>query len=210
MSKKALIECVMLAAGLSSRMGDWKMMLPWGAGTLLDSALRSAFSLCDRVILVTGHRGDELARYYRGQPAITLVNNPDYASGMFSSVKCGAAAVTSRRFFLALGDMPEVSPAVYSALWQHADHDHCLVPGYDQGQGHPVLLPAQALALISNAPANSSLKTIVRQIGTCTVAVDEPGIHCDIDTPAQYRQRTELNRLLDTLPRRRINPRGGR
>lgn len=99
MSEKALIECVMLAAGLSSRMGDWKMMLPWGAGTLLDSALRSAFSLCDRVILVTGHRGDELARYYRGQPAITLVHNPDYASGMFSSVKCGAAAVTSRRFF---------------------------------------------------------------------------------------------------------------
>ena len=39
MSKKMDKQCVMLAAGLSSRMGKWKMMMPWGEGTILDSAL---------------------------------------------------------------------------------------------------------------------------------------------------------------------------
>ncbi|MFT8211100.1 MAG: NTP transferase domain-containing protein [Symbiopectobacterium sp.] len=43
--------CLMLAAGLSSRMGQWKMMLPWGEGTVLDSALAAALSFCDRVVL---------------------------------------------------------------------------------------------------------------------------------------------------------------
>jgi molybdenum cofactor cytidylyltransferase len=50
MSKKMDKQCVMLAAGLSSRMGKWKMMMPWGEGTILDSALpapwRSAIGWC--------------------------------------------------------------------------------------------------------------------------------------------------------------------
>lgn len=38
MRKKVDKQCIMLAAGLSSRMGKWKMMMPWGEGTILDSA----------------------------------------------------------------------------------------------------------------------------------------------------------------------------
>ncbi|MDS6632108.1 NTP transferase domain-containing protein [Klebsiella michiganensis] len=53
-------------AGLSSRMGKWKMMMPWGEGTILDSALASALAFCDRVVLVTGFRGDELYRVLSG------------------------------------------------------------------------------------------------------------------------------------------------
>lgn len=45
MSKKVDKQCIMLAAGLSSRMGKWKMMMPWGEGTILDSALASALVL---------------------------------------------------------------------------------------------------------------------------------------------------------------------
>lgn len=188
MSKTESRQCVMLAAGLSSRMGKWKMVMPWGAGTILDSALASALSFCDRVVLVTGFRGDELAAYYQDHPRIDIVHNADFEAGMFSSIQRGAAAVTSSRFFLALGDMPEVTPGVYRALWARPERGACLIPGYDRGKGHPVLLPRQALALIKNAPQGATMKDVVRQLETRVVPVNAEGIHWDVDTPVDYER----------------------
>ncbi|POZ17917.1 CTP--molybdopterin cytidylyltransferase [Lelliottia aquatilis] len=188
MSTRQTKECVMLAAGLSSRMGKWKLMMPWGGGTILDSALASALSFCDRVVLVAGHRGNELALYYQDHPRIDVIQNPHYEAGMFSSVQCGVAALTSSRFFLALGDMPEVTPAVYRTLWFGGNQDVCLIPGHDRGKGHPILLPQRAKALIAHAPESTTLKDVINQIETHVVSVGEQGIHWDVDTPAQYSQ----------------------
>ena len=188
MNQREQKECVMLAAGLSSRMGKWKMMMPWGAGTILDSALSSALSFCDRVVLVTGHRSDELAAYYENHPAIEILFNPDYHDGMFSSVQRGCAAVQGRRFFLALGDMPEVGIDVYRALWSCADEHSCIIPRYNLGKGHPILLPRGAIDVIQRATEGSTLKDVIKELQTSIISVTEQGIHWDIDTPEQYAQ----------------------
>lgn len=188
MRKEQSKQCVMLAAGLSSRMGKWKMMMPWGEGTILDSALSSALAFCDRVVLVTGFRGDELRAYYGDHPRIDIVHNADFEAGMFSSIQRGAAAVTAERFFLALGDMPEVTPGVYRALWSRPERGSCLIPGYDRGKGHPVLLPPQAQALIRSAPEGATMKDVVRQLETTVVPVNARGIHWDVDTPLDYAE----------------------
>ncbi|NGD67297.1 NTP transferase domain-containing protein, partial [Serratia marcescens] len=52
------IDCIITAAGLSSRMGQWKMMLPWQQGTILDTSIKNALQFCSRIILVTGYRGN--------------------------------------------------------------------------------------------------------------------------------------------------------
>ncbi len=54
------IDCIITAAGLSSRMGQWKMMLPRQQGTILDTSIKNALQFCSRIILVTGYRGNEL------------------------------------------------------------------------------------------------------------------------------------------------------
>ncbi len=59
------LDCVMPAAGLSSRMGDWKLMLPYQQYTILDASIENALSFCRRVILVVGYRGAELIEKYR-------------------------------------------------------------------------------------------------------------------------------------------------
>ncbi len=187
MGKTMMKECVMLAAGLSRRMGKWKMMLPWDEGTILDSALDSALAFCDRVVLVTGFRGDELAAYYADHPAIEVVYNPDYPAGMFSSIRCGVNHVRAPHFFLALGDMPEVTGAVYRALWDSKAPDICCIPVYAQGKGHPVLLPERAIALIRNAQEESTLKEVIGQMPVRRVPVNEQGVHWDLDTPLQYQ-----------------------
>lgn len=186
MSKKMDKQCIMLAAGLSSRMGKWKMMLPWGEGTILDSALAGALAFCDRVVLVTGFRGDELAACYQDHPGVEVVFNPRYQDGMFSSIQCGVGHISASRFFLALGDMPEVTPGVYRRLWDNADAESCLIPAYERGKGHPVLLPKRAISLIRRAPQGATLRDVIGQMAVRVIPVASLGIHWDVDTPQQY------------------------
>ncbi|MDT8622835.1 nucleotidyltransferase family protein [Klebsiella grimontii] len=186
MRKKVDKQCIMLAAGLSSRMGKWKMMLPWGKGTILDSALASALAFCDRVVLVTGFRGDELAACYQDHPGVEVVFNPQYQDGMFSSVQCGVSHIRDSRFFLALGDMPEVTPGVYRRLWDNPDAESCLIPAYERGKGHPVLLPQRAISLIHRAPQGATLRDVIGQMAVRVIPVVSQGIHWDVDTPQQY------------------------
>ncbi len=61
-------DCLITAAGLSSRMGAWKLMLPYRQSTILDESLKNALVLCDRIILVVGHRADELISRYANHP----------------------------------------------------------------------------------------------------------------------------------------------
>ena len=102
----------MTAAGLSSRMGEWKMMLPWGSGgaTLLDTSLSNALRFCHRVLLVTGFRGAELAARYQSVKRIQILHNPDYETGLLSSQHLAAQAVTSEYCFLTHGDVPFLTP----------------------------------------------------------------------------------------------------
>ncbi|AXW88407.1 CTP--molybdopterin cytidylyltransferase [Lonsdalea britannica] len=179
--------CVMLAAGLSSRMGQWKMMLPWENGTVLDGALGAALSFCDRVVLVTGFRGTELNWRYGGHSRITLRHNEGFTQGMFSSIRCGVEAIDEGYFFLALGDMPAVSGAVYRALWRQRDAT-CLVPEYAHGKGHPVLLPPAMREAVLAADDETSMKTLIARHGQRRVPVADGAIHWDMDTPEQYQQ----------------------
>jgi len=181
-------ECIMLAAGLSSRMGDWKMLLPWQGSTVLDSALDNALAFCDRVILVTGFRAAELRQRYAGRSAIQLCHNARYQAGMFSSVRCGVAALTGDRFFVVPGDMPAIDAAIYAQLWRHQSCG-CLLPSYAGRNGHPVLLPFALAAYIAAAPEESNLRALIRACGYTSVPVESQAIHWDIDTPEQYRQR---------------------
>lgn len=180
-------ECLILAAGMSTRMGTWKMMLPWREGTVLDGAIADALSFCDRVILVTGFRGAELHQRYAQHPDIELVYNANYQEGMFSSIRAGVKHIKARHFFIALGDMPATGAGVYATLWRQRK-ETCLIPEYQQGRGHPVLLPFSIIEKIVAAGADDSLKTVVRQFGSQAVGVAENGIHWDVDTPQQYQQ----------------------
>lgn len=93
------IDCIITAAGLSSRMGQWKMMLPWQQGTILDTSIKNALQFCSRIILVTGYRGNELHERYANQSNITIIHNPDYAQGLLTSVKAAVPAVKQNIVF---------------------------------------------------------------------------------------------------------------
>ncbi|MGQ9490712.1 MAG: nucleotidyltransferase family protein [Anaerolineae bacterium] len=92
-----MIPAVVLAAGLSRRMGRFKLTLPWGQTTVIGQVVATleAAGLTD-IIVVTGHRAPEVAAAIAGTAART-VYNPAYATGeMLSSIQAGLQAVQAK------------------------------------------------------------------------------------------------------------------
>jgi molybdenum cofactor cytidylyltransferase len=88
-----VIAGIVLAAGLSSRLGRNKHLLPLAGEPLLRHTLRRVLAAgLDRVLLVVGHDADEVRRAASGLP-VEIVFNPDFAQGQSSSVLAGLAAL---------------------------------------------------------------------------------------------------------------------
>ncbi len=109
---------VVLAAGLSSRMGLNKMLLELGGRTLVRRAVTTAFSAgLDPVLVVLGHESDRVRAELSGLP-YTAVLNSDYARGMNTSLRAGIAALPddAAGAVVLLGDMPLVDASMVRAL----------------------------------------------------------------------------------------------
>jgi molybdenum cofactor cytidylyltransferase len=93
-----MTAAIVLAAGLSSRMGRFKLTLPWGDRTVIGQVVATLESAgIGQIIIVTGHCADEVAAALAGTTA-HAVHNPDYAAGeMLSSIQAGVHALTDRR-----------------------------------------------------------------------------------------------------------------
>ena len=192
----AEVGCVMLAAGGSTRMGTWKMILPWGSSTIIEHSARTALKVCARLTLVAGFRAEELIDRFQDWPQVEVVRNPDYKTGMFSSVQAGAQAVAEGSFFLALADMPGVGEAIYrdlldwntrlSSAFALSEEAYGVIPQFRGKKGHPLLLSPQMRARILRTDVSKTLRDVLAGVPTVIVPVDEPGILHDIDTPADY------------------------
>jgi molybdenum cofactor cytidylyltransferase len=178
------LDCIVPAAGRSERMGRWKPALPFRGSTLVGTVVAAALAACRRVILVTGHHGDELAALFAGEPRVVAVHNPYWALGMFSSIQRGAGLVQTGRFFLQLADMPFVGPAVYRALLVVPEADF-VFPVHAGTRGHPVLLGPRVLAAVLAADAAAgSMKEIARRLAVVEVPWGDDSVLRDVDTPA--------------------------
>lgn len=90
------IDCIITAAGLSSRMGQWKMMLPWEQGTILDTSIKNALQFCSRIILVTGYRGNELHERYAKPEQYHYYSQPRLCAG-FTNIRQGRSTRSANR-----------------------------------------------------------------------------------------------------------------
>ena len=79
---------IILAGGYSSRMKQFKPLLPLGEGTITDRVIATFLSCGIDVILVVGNRQDELQKGIKKWD-ITIKENTDYTKGMFSSIQAG-------------------------------------------------------------------------------------------------------------------------
>ncbi len=143
---KPTIAAVVLAAGKSTRMAPWnKLLVPDRAGKpmiarVVDNILSSA---ARPIIVVTGHRADDIKAALAGRP-VTFVPSPNYDAGLSESLKSGIAAVPpeARAAIVCLGDMPLVTGRLIDRLLAAHDTDEgrlIAVPTHQGAIGNPIL-----------------------------------------------------------------------
>jgi molybdenum cofactor cytidylyltransferase len=197
---QVMITAVVLAAGLSTRMGRLKQLLAYAEHTVVEQVVSTLLaSPIDEVLVVTGHECEAVEAALAKWPVRTVFN-PHYADReMFASVQVGlqAASAQSRAALLAVGDMPciqaDVVAQLVRAYWAAGD-DWVYIPSYHMRAGHPVLVPRSYWPAILALPAGDNLRSVLRAQGACIqwVVVDSATVLRDMDTPADYERELGL------------------
>ena len=187
---------ILLAAGESRRMGQLKALLPWQGTSLLQHQVNSLISAgVDLVVVVLGHRADELSPLLESMEQVTWRLNPDYLQGKTTSIKTGLKALAPETVGTVLMlnvDQPRSSETVRGLLDQHRDSGSLItIPEFRGKGGHPILVDASLLEELANIEeATFGVKAVVRrhQEATTRVPVDNPEVLWDLNTPEQYRE----------------------
>ncbi len=193
------IDCLIPAAGYSSRMGKWKLMLPYKAGTIIESSINNALALCSRVVVVAGYRADELIKKVQNPPQIVSCINKNFDNGMFSSIQAGVKLIKTDWFFITMGDMPDIGKDIYRSLIKARENNSgkfdIIRPIYQGKRGHPVLLHRKTINVILKEPVTSEMKNVFLHFRVLDIKMDIPQTFRDIDTPEEYRSILEKNGL---------------
>lgn len=180
------IEGIILAAGLSQRAGTNKLILKIDGITILERCILSMYDHCSRIVIVGGHRIEDIYGITKKYPNIDLIYHRDYLSGMFSSVKAGLQLLEGDRFFLIPGDYPMINKSTYQRMLT-IDED-IVIPTYNKKRGHPVLIKTHLVDRILDDLSIHSLKDFIEKNGSTTVDVVDPGILFDVDTIEDFKR----------------------
>jgi molybdenum cofactor cytidylyltransferase len=190
------VGAVVLAAGMSRRMGQSKILLPWtNRKTIIEHIIEQLLlSRIDHIIVVTGYRGDEV-RARAEQLGVEVVHNPYYETGeMLSSLKAGLRAMPDHiaAALIVLGDQPRLQPKVIGqVLMAYAEGEGDIVaPSYQMRRGHPILISRRYWPELLALPDGSAPRDVINahQDRIAYVNVDTDSVLGDVDTPQDYAQ----------------------
>jgi molybdenum cofactor cytidylyltransferase len=182
---------IVLAAGLSSRIPQFKPLLPLGGETITDHVISTFLNCGIEVFLVVGHRKDELRAGIKKRD-IKIIENPDYRKGMFTSVRAGISRLQPvyQGFFIMPVDIPLVRESTIRRLMGVAaeQSQKVVYPVFGEKRGHPPVIPSSFISPILAWEENGGLKTFLkpREKSALEIPVADSNILFDIDTPQDY------------------------
>jgi molybdenum cofactor cytidylyltransferase len=188
------IAAVVLAAGMSTRMGRPKMTLPWGDTTVIGQVIQViTLAGLDPIMIVTGAARQAVGQALSGFK-VQFVDNPAYQTGeMLSSIQAGLAALapTIRAAMIFLGDQPQVQPGVIRAICDDygRSHNGIHIPSYQGRRGHPLLIDSALWPAIGELQHPATLRDFInsrpQRIAYTDISTDS--ILRDLDTPEDYQ-----------------------
>lgn len=187
---------LVLAAGLSRRMGRAKLLLPlrgrpvvrWSVQAMVEAGL-------SRVVVVVGHERPAIEEALVGLP-VDVVVNPQPEAGQGRSIAVGVAAlpVDAERVLIGLGDQPWIPREVVAGLKAALERPGALVaaPVYREGRGNPVAFRravfGELLALTGDRGARAVVERDTSRVALVTF--DRP-MPADVDTSEDYEAMAE-------------------
>jgi molybdenum cofactor cytidylyltransferase len=185
---------IILAAGYSSRMQDFKPLLEIGGLSLLERLVRNYSALGAEIYVVVGWQKEKLEPLI-SRHNLKMVENQLYANGMFSSIQAGVRAVLQGNYatiFVHPVDIPLVRPSTLGEMLEASRQqpEEIIYPVFNHKRGHPVLIPTVLLAGMAEWQGEGGLKNYLARFSdkSIEIPVADRFINCDLDIPLDYQK----------------------
>src|SRR5215472_1199334 len=192
------VAAIVLAAGMSRRMGTPKQLLRLGGKSLLERTLNNVRgSGVDEIVLVLGASADEVRRHL-ATDGLRVVVNPDFQQGMGTSLRMGLAAVSAsiQGALIVLADQPFVCSSTLDEMiaYRHKHAPQILIPVFRGFRGNPVLLDRSVFPELMNLTGDIGCRAIFGSHlqSIHKLAVDDVGILLDIDNAEDWERFSSL------------------
>lgn len=187
------IPIILLAAGVSSRMGNPKQLLPWGEQTLIEHQIQMLMQAGKSVIVVLGAYADLIFPVIQKYPVIVVVNE-NWKSGMASSVACGIKEIerlelTAEAVLITLVDQPLIPFIQFESILNAFEEGHQQIiasTSAEGWQGVPALFDRCYFTELQNLQGEKGAKTIIQQYPDKVRLLLCNEIIKDIDTLESY------------------------
>lgn len=183
---------LLLAAGLSSRMGKLKALLPWEGRPLIQYQIEQMKQAgIDEIIVVLGYRAEYLQKII-STFEIKAVINKNYEYGKSSSIRKGISSLHKEvdGIFISAVDQP-VPSAILQKMKAHLEENEAavVIPTYEMKRGHPILLHASTkndLLLVNEETLG--LRSVIRkyQQQIAYLEVNDPSILLNFNKQEDY------------------------
>jgi molybdenum cofactor cytidylyltransferase len=187
------VSAVLLAAGQSRRMGAFKPLLPFGAGTVAEACVASLRAAgVEEVVVVVGHRAEEVRAALAGVAGVRFALNEEAGSEMGVSVARGVGAVSAGAgaVLVALVDQPAVPPSAVEAVVaaRRRTGARLVIPEWEGRGGHPVLVDLAFREELLNLVPRKGLRALfdAHQAEVLRVPAGSPFVTRDMDTWEDY------------------------
>lgn len=188
------ISAIVLAAGISSRMGSLKQLADFKGKKMIEIVLEKIKrDYFHEIILVLGYKYEEIVKYQKIR-ADKIVINEEYEKGISSSLKKGVLNISnsSEGFAIFLADQPLIKEESIEKVVSTFNNKNCMIvaPIYKKEIGHPVIFHKSLSSEIMKLSGDVGAKSIIEKYKhrACFVEVDDEGILIDIDTPEDLKE----------------------
>jgi molybdenum cofactor cytidylyltransferase len=187
------IAAIVLAAGLSQRMGKPKMTLPWGDTTVIRQVVSTLIAAGIKdIYIVTGANRSQIEGELHDLP-VNIVYNPQYQDGeMLRSLQVGITSIKEaiKATLIVLGDQPQIQIKTIEAVVVEfiQTKSKIVVPSYRMRRGHPWLIEKSLWLEIIALKPDKTLRDFLQENRDLIhyFFVDTPTILEDLDTPEDY------------------------
>lgn len=188
-----MISAIVLAAGHSKRMGQQKMLLPWGKTTVIGQVVSTLYIAgVNDIHIVTGGSQTILKDALKEYKVDFIFNKEFENCEMLTSVQVGLSSLGegSEAAMIVLGDQPQIETQVVRAIMERflATHHKIIVPSYKMHRGHPWLVGKSNWQEILDLEPPHTLRNFlyVNHDVIDYINIDTPSVLQDLDTQNDY------------------------
>ena len=195
-----MINAIVPAAGLSSRMGQNKLLMCFGGKSLIEHAVDTLrASDLDEIVIVLGHDAGRVRSRLEGHEnqrhRVNFVHNPEYREGLSTSVRAGMGAVAKEAdaIMIYLADQPLLEPheirrLIHAFAEAKKAGKNIVVPFFGNQRGNPVILDSSYRKMALDIDGDVGCRRIIKRYPDQVFAVQMETDHVvrDVDTPEDF------------------------